>query len=353
MHRLPLLLCFLISGVIAAQTQTSDDAAGGDESAAVQLETILVTGEQPGPGLWKVSRGENVLWILGTVSPLPKKMVWLSPSTEAVIAASQEIIQPPSITAKVGWFTALTMLPTLLGARKNPEAAKLRDVLPAELYARWQAQKARYLGKDDDSEKWRPMFAGGELFDRALKQSGLSGQGVVWPVVAKLAKRQRIPITATKYMIEIEKARKTMKHFRKSELDDLACFERLLGRVENDLPAMAARANAWAVGDLAALRELDYRDQKTPCLDAWMQSSVVTDQKLDDLLERVDARWFAAVEQAISKHRQSFAVLSIDELIKPDGYGARLAVLGYQVESPEQREQAALSALEAIDDPQK
>jgi hypothetical protein len=36
------------------------------------LETVLVTGEQPGPGLWKVSHGDHVLWILGAQYPLPK-----------------------------------------------------------------------------------------------------------------------------------------------------------------------------------------------------------------------------------------------------------------------------------------
>lgn len=30
-----------------------------------ELEIVLVTGEQPGPALWKVSSGSHDLWILG------------------------------------------------------------------------------------------------------------------------------------------------------------------------------------------------------------------------------------------------------------------------------------------------
>ena len=46
-----------------------------DESG---LEVVLVVGEQPGPGLWKVSSGEHVMWILGEISPCPRKVRWKS-----------------------------------------------------------------------------------------------------------------------------------------------------------------------------------------------------------------------------------------------------------------------------------
>lgn len=336
MHRLSLsLLLLLVGGLATAQTETPDQAAVGGETTAVQLETILVTGEQPGPGLWKVSKGDHVLWILGTVSPLPKKMVWLAPATEAVIAESSEIIAPPQATVGIGWFKAMTMLPTLLGARKNPDGIKLKDVVPPALYARWQVQKRRYLGKDKDSEGWRPIFAGSELYARAIDKSGLADRGVVWPVVRKLAKKHRIPVTQPRLKLDIQHARKTVKTFRKSELDDLACFDRLLDRVEHQLPALAERANAWAVGDLAALRQQDYSDLKNPCWTAIMQSSFVADQKLGDLEQRLDQLWFDAAEKALAQHRQSFAQLSIYTLLEADGYLARLVAKGYQIEAPD------------------
>ena len=47
-----------------------------DVASEPVLEAVVVTGVQPGPGLWKVSKGEHVLWILGTLSPLPNQMQW-------------------------------------------------------------------------------------------------------------------------------------------------------------------------------------------------------------------------------------------------------------------------------------
>ena len=38
---------------------------------------------------------------------------------------------------------------------RNEDGAKLEDVLPPALYARWQAQKRRYLGRDGGVEQLR------------------------------------------------------------------------------------------------------------------------------------------------------------------------------------------------------
>jgi hypothetical protein len=55
-----------------AATACGQSSAEQDSSAT--LDEVLVTGEQSGPGLWKVSKstadGEHVLWILGSYGPL-------------------------------------------------------------------------------------------------------------------------------------------------------------------------------------------------------------------------------------------------------------------------------------------
>lgn len=38
-----------------------------------QLAEVLVVGRQPGPGLWRVSKGDHDLWIFATLAPLPKR----------------------------------------------------------------------------------------------------------------------------------------------------------------------------------------------------------------------------------------------------------------------------------------
>ena len=51
------------------------------------IEEIVVIGKRPGPSLWKVTNGDNVLWIFGVHHPVPKSLEWDSESVEWVIIA--------------------------------------------------------------------------------------------------------------------------------------------------------------------------------------------------------------------------------------------------------------------------
>ena len=65
----------------AAPAPEPSTAADGNN-----LEEIEVTGERPGPRMWRVSNGDHVVWLLGTLEPLPKRMDWRSNEVEAVLA---------------------------------------------------------------------------------------------------------------------------------------------------------------------------------------------------------------------------------------------------------------------------
>ncbi len=126
----------------AALAQDPPAAVAAAPAEAPVMETVLVTGEQPGPGLWKVSKGDHVLWILGAWSPLPAGMTWRSKQADELIAQSQEVLTTPRPSVELGFFRRLTLLPSLIGVRKNADGDKLEDVLPPDLYARWQVLKS-------------------------------------------------------------------------------------------------------------------------------------------------------------------------------------------------------------------
>ena len=309
-------------------------------SAAAQepIEEVLVTGQQPGPGLWKVTRpGDadgHVLWILGNYSPLPKNMTWRSTELESVLAASQELLAPVSVNASAGPLGGVTLLPSLIGVRRNPADAQLQDVVPPDLYARWLPLKARYLGNDDDVEEWRPIFAAQELYRSALKKRDLVPIEGVWPRVEKLARKEKLRITEPGIELKVEKARSAIKEFKTTPLADVECFARTIQRLESDLDLMRDRANAWAVGDVARLRALAPVERASACIGVVLQSSFMLERGYGDLLERVQAAWLAAAEQALARNASTVAVLSIDEILKPDGYVARLRQKGYAIEDP-------------------
>jgi len=55
------------------------------------------------------------------------------------------------------------------------------------------------------------------------------------------------------------------RNLRKDSLDDMECFTKTIERLETDLDLMRARANAWAKGDVAAIRAMTHVDQATAC----------------------------------------------------------------------------------------
>jgi hypothetical protein len=338
MRFLALALATLLAVAAARAADAPTVVAESTETVAAPIEEILVTGEQPGPGLWRVTNpadpaGRELL-ILGTYGPLPKKLEWRSAELEAALARSQEVIGPVSMQAGIGPLGGVTLLPSLIGLRKNPGGQRLQDVVPPELYARWLPLKERYIGRDDDAERWRPIFAAGELFEKALRRSGLEVRGTVWPAVEKLARRARVPVTRPEVKVAVEKPRDVIRGFKEAPLDDVECFARTIARLESDLDLMRVRANAWATGDVAKLRALAPVDNATACIEAVLNSQVLQEQGAAEWPARRAEAWLAAAEQALRRNATTVTVLSIDLILRPDGYVARLRERGYLVEDP-------------------
>ena len=300
--------------------------------------TVVVTGEQPGPGLWLVRNGSHDLWILGTLSPLPAGLQWQSKQVEDVIANAQEVIRPPGVSfnVDVGWFKGLALLPSMLGARKNPDGKTLKQVVSPQSYARWEALKAQYIGNDGGIEKWRPLFAAQELYKQAMKKADLDNAKSVWPVITKAIETHHPNVTVTQVKITITDPKPLIKEFSKTTLDDTACFDNTMTRIESNLDAMRVRANAWATGDIAALQSLPVANQYQACMDAVSEAGIGRKLGFGDAQRQTEAKWMAAAEAALNKNATTFAVLDIGSMTGANGYLAKLKAKGYTVLAPDE-----------------
>lgn len=321
-------------------TRSTAVEPAGEASAIVDLDTVVVTGRQTGPGLWSVRNGENVLYILGTVSPLPARMEWVTDEVEAAIAQSSQVIWPPGfrVGAGGGLLRNLRLAPAALRARRNPDRQTLADVLPGDVYARWQPLKQRYLGNDRSVENWRPLFAAGELYAAAIRNSGMAEGGVVTPVIERAAKRHGVERVSATVEVRVENPRQLLADFNARSLDDVDCFAKTLDRIETDLEAMRRRANAWAAGNIAALQRLPHDDHYGTCLRVLTESGLAAQLGADDIAERSRARWLELVEAALDSRTVTFATLPVSALLVDDGLLARLQARGYSVEPPGSRD---------------
>jgi hypothetical protein len=304
--------------------------------AETETETVLLVGQRPGPGLWKVSKGDHVLWVFGSYSPLPEKMEWRSQQVETILAQSQEYLKPPHAKFEIGFFRGLTMLPTLIGLEKNPDGASLQNVLPTDLYARWLPLKAKYLADNTGVERQRPIFAAQSLYEAGLKQSGLTRGFDVDKKISKLVQQYKLKVTDPVVVLDTSNARAALQDFKKSQLADTVCFTQTLDRLETDLDAMRGRANAWAKGNIEAIEKLHFPDPKTACDDAMLNAEFVKKQPaLQNVRQRVQSAWLDAAEKALESNSSSFAVLNLYDIVGEKSYLGQLKAKGYDVVSPD------------------
>lgn len=333
-------LCVLLA--LPAHAQQAPSPVAGVKALPVDgirtEETVIVTGDQPGPGLWLVRKGAHDLWLLGTLSPLPKHMQWQSKRVEDVIADAQEVIRAPrvSLDVKAGFFSKLMLVPSMLGARKNPDGRTLQQVVSPQSYARWLALKARYIGSDNGVEKWRPLFAAQALYGEAMKKSELDGKDIVASVVTRAIEAHHPSVTVVKEVIMVTDPKPLLKEFSKTTLDDIACFDNTMTRIETDLDAMRARANAWATGDMAALQALPSPYQWEACSSAITDAGIGKRLGFGDAQQKVEAKWMAAVDAALDKNTVTFATLNLRDMLGANGYLAKLKAKGYMVLAPDE-----------------
>lgn len=328
-------LCLALPAMAQSPNETVP-AQSVDSEGVLELETMVVTGTQPGPGLWKVSKGDHGLWILGTLSPLPSGISWKAEEVEALLELSDQVLGSPGLVldADVGLFKGLMLLPSALKAGKNPDGKTLKEVLPTDVYARWAALKPRYFGRDQGIEKKRPLVVANELYTEANRKAGLGRKPVITPVIEGVLKRRKMKITPTTLKITISDPKAAIKDFTREGVNDVECFRAALDRVENDIPVMVDRANAWSVGDLDALRALPSERQAGACIAAMTSGEFAKKRGMGDVEAQVRAHWLEMAEEALQKNRITFATLPIAELLKPNGYLSYLQAKGYTVEAP-------------------
>jgi hypothetical protein len=290
------------------------------------MDVVLVTGEQPGPALWKVSSGKHALWILGEVSPLPRKLKWRSKQFESLLAKSQEVILHNS-----AHYTKGKQAAQLAHATELPERQSLWDSVSPELYARIEGV-AKIYGVSEPLDTLSPMVVAGRFANASLKTLNLR---VVPLQISVEALARRAKIRTTNYStpqpdIPFEERLQTVK----DNVMAVCPLERIVQLLEDGGSGLRRLANAWAVGDIGALRQLV--PEYGLFTDGYRTTSCAPmgQQQTNEYVSMRTASWVAEAERALRENEITLAVVPIPELFARDGYLAALRALGYDVVEP-------------------
>jgi uncharacterized protein YbaP (TraB family) len=295
----------------------------GDASGPV-LDELVVTGERAGPGLWHVHRGAAQLWILGTVSPLPKNMTWRSKQLEQVLDGTNQVLVAKPF--EIGIARILWLLITERDVLMVRGGKKLADVLPPDLHARFAAQRVKLTSDANKWERFRPIIATAFLQEAALHRVGLSTRLDLGKEVRDLARKHHVSIEEVKIagIHDVLDALKAMPPATENK-----CVAAGLATVESGLPRLVDRASAWATGNIERIQALPEPPEVGVC-----RAAASVDAGAGDLLALVRRTWLEAMEQHLQSAGVTLAVVNMDMLLEPGGFLDALRARGYEVDAP-------------------
>jgi hypothetical protein len=274
-----------------------------------------------------VSSGDHVLWILGDVQPLPRKLKWRARKFERLLADSQEVILHVPQHRRLSGSDARVLVRT----REFTGGHTLKEVISPELYERVVPVWKRFgsgAALDDQRPAWLiTQIANGMLRELGLRQVSANH------AVEKLARSAGVVIT-------------------RHEVPPLACdwpltgvsdedygpnLERLVGLLEDGGKGLKQLANAWSLGDIDALRQLVPQygyltdgSRSGPC------SLAPGGQKqYEEHTARRNDAWLALAERALLQNASTIALVPMPELFARDGYLAGLRARGYEIVEPQ------------------
>jgi uncharacterized protein YbaP (TraB family) len=313
---------FIAAGLLAAGFLSI--ACRADQAPPEVMDDMVVTGERPGPGLWHVHHGTAQVWIMGSMSPLPKGITWRSKQVEQLLdSTNQVLVQKPF---EIGIARILWLLITERSVLMITGGKRLKDVLPAELYARFAIQRAKYTNDPKKWERFRPLIAAAFLQQAAFHQVGLSTRVDLGAAMRTLAKKHHVEVEEIKIagVSDVMEALKTLPPATEN-----TCVAASLVTIERDLPRLVDRAQAWASGNverIGKLREPAEVDACRAALDAGVGAA--------DLIARMRRTWLSTIEAHLQNGGVTVAVINIDMLLESGGLLDELRAQGYEVDAP-------------------
>jgi len=319
------VVALFLSGIAAANDAGTRAAVPEDDESG--LEVVLVTGEQPGPGLWKVSSGNHVMWILGEVSPFPRKVKWKSKKFDKLLRNSQELL----LDFSGYWRENENEIAAYERAEKLPEGIALKDVISQDLHVRVE-NTAKVFGASS-LEKLRPFSATNRLVSSAMNSLDLDRFSARFAAEA-LGHKRHVKITyfATPEIPFEER----LKNWQQDA--NAVCLQRLVAAIEDRGTGVKRLANAWSIGDIDALRRLvpafSFSRDGFRADDCAAAMHGGEQQSRDYKISRTQG-WLDQAERALRENRSTMAVVLMSEIFAPDGYLAGLRDKGYEIVEPE------------------
>lgn len=312
MKRYAFAALLLLGTAAAAQDQPATGWASN--------EVVVVTAQQPGPAFWHIKKGESEIYILGTIEEMPKGQSWNTKHLAEIMDGAHVVLTPP--TASSGLFGAGWFLLTHRGLLSMPDDKKLEETLPPELKTRFVAARNSLAIPAEKLEDDPPVLVAFELQAKFSEASKLDS-GELMGRVKKIARDKNVSL----HPIADYSALDILKEgLRLPLVAQQICLDESLTKLEQRKEHAVALAEAWAVGDLKAIKANYVERGFSRCFKQVLSFGHLTNQAVKDYLK--------AIDDALSKPGKTVMVADIGDMLRNTGVAEQLHTKGITVEGP-------------------
>lgn len=305
---------------LALAVATPAFAQAPDEPGSVLVEELTVLGRPPGPPIWKVKKGDAELFVVGAVGPIHHQQAWDSRRLQRLLDGADRLLAPPE--AQVGPLQALRFLAGDLWRVRLGSGPRLEARLPTPLRDRFVRYRSASDLKASRYEDWKPAVAGFLLLSDVRQAGGLS-EAKPGSTIRRLAEARRVKVRPlAQYRLQpLVAAAGSL-----SDADHLACLEEVLDQLDRETGAPRELGDAWAEGDLAAVRRLQRASALDRCLHRSAKGRRVLDAQIGTAAE--------ALADALERPGRTVALVDLAYVLPLEGVLDRLKASGAEVSVP-------------------
>lgn len=284
------------------------------------IETVIATPGKRGPVMWRVTKGDSEVVLIGLVDPVPKDLAWSKDGVTQALTGARQLLLNPS--ASVGLVEGLWYLTWHSGDIYLPGDMTVDKTLPDALRKRYVAAVAR-SGKDADRYgTYRPPLAALRLESDLVKAEGLT---VDEPSksIARIASHLDVE---ARPVAEYEALPMLRQLPQMSDAANQACVKDALDDIDQIGAHARAAAEAWAQGDLDGIKANFSEQRFQSCIEAVPGVSVLFQRAVHDSV--------GAVNTALAKPGKTVMLAGFGTLLKKGGILDSLKAEGLAIDAP-------------------
>jgi len=314
-----LALALALAGSADAQENFKPAQPIPGDPDAVLVDELVVTARLKGPAWWTVSDGDTTVYVLGSPSIAPKRMVWDRSVFERRLQGASVVIVP--------YQNLEVHVAGMVGAAFNylrlRSGGPFEETLDPAARARFVAARTKLGQPAKHYATKNPLAAGLILATDYRDKTGLTNADPT-KLVKYLAQLAKVPVVQKSYDIGPLMG----AVLRTSPAAGRGCFEEVLQQVEAGPGVTQEATRAWADGDVRGA--LDNERTYERCM-ALVPGAAAFDArtKLDQV---------AAIEKALKAPGHAIAVVQLRPLLAQGGVLDRLRAEGFIITTPGQEE---------------